>query len=555
MAENVQYQIVRSDGAIWTVTEGGRLSIGRSQQNDVQITDSGVSRRHATLIVARGRCWIRDEDSTRGTYVNGQPVPGQQEFKPGDELRIGPEVFRLERTSAAIKLEGKPPLRRRQQAVWAIASTTVIIIVTAIVLSIGGSEPGEEIGSVQTARTNASGMVVFRDPATGEDVSVTVLDTSGTPLDSMTVAYEHGETYQYEAFFVQDEQDQLVAADFFLHNSDHEIVVEPNVMHRANPDQERALAGYVSEMGKRSQDFYQDTLTCEEYEAIIERAEIVLHIEVHIVLIFFGVHGVPLPGTLEYEGGEEPCEGQWDWYESYSPAYYGTEIVYIQSQPPVVETVEVEQVEDGRIQVSWLASDPTEYSGRRGYKIDSLDHTIFLEPTAFSDVTYHYRLLNRDGSSYTDWNETGRTEVELDGLEDGTYTLEVYATDEVDNHSETTCRVFTVGEGTEEQPVGTEEDGGAGVISVDDLLSGVDEGFDGLIVKNGTGGVVVLNIVGPYSSQGVRLPPDSAMEHLFGVPPGRYELEFEGCGGKNTTIIVDVPDEGAATVELDCSDF
>ena len=71
MSTQVQYQLVRSDGTNWTVGEGEKLSLGRSRQNVVQIADSAVSRQHATLLVARGRCWIRDENSTHGTFVNG----------------------------------------------------------------------------------------------------------------------------------------------------------------------------------------------------------------------------------------------------------------------------------------------------------------------------------------------------------------------------------------------------------------------------------------------------------------------------------------------------
>ena len=88
MSAGSQYQLTSSDGASWTMTEGDRLSLGRHRSNEVPIADPAVSRHHATLLVARGRCWVRDQESTHGTFVNGQRVPGQQELRPGDTLQV-----------------------------------------------------------------------------------------------------------------------------------------------------------------------------------------------------------------------------------------------------------------------------------------------------------------------------------------------------------------------------------------------------------------------------------------------------------------------------------
>jgi hypothetical protein len=141
MAARIQHRLVRSDGVSWTITEGDHLSLGRSQQNVVQIADSGASRRHATLIVARGRCWVRDENSTHGTFVNEQRVAGQQELRPGDRLRIGSEVFSLEQVQPAgqAKVQGTPlPQTRRRQVMWGMVSAVIIIVVIGIALVAGG---------------------------------------------------------------------------------------------------------------------------------------------------------------------------------------------------------------------------------------------------------------------------------------------------------------------------------------------------------------------------------------------------------------------------------
>ncbi len=50
------------------------VSIGRSLDNQLVINDLGVSRTHAKLLARGGRFSIKDQNSTSGTYVNGQRV-------------------------------------------------------------------------------------------------------------------------------------------------------------------------------------------------------------------------------------------------------------------------------------------------------------------------------------------------------------------------------------------------------------------------------------------------------------------------------------------------
>lgn len=307
---------------------------------------------------------------------------------------------------------------------------------TAGIQPVDGNHPP----NIQIEAMDISGIVTFKDPSTEEDIIVAVVDVNGTAMQNMTAVYEHGARYPYEAFFVLNGQNEVAAANFYSHNSYHEIVVEPNVMHRANPDQERAIAGYLSEMGNRNKDFYRDTLTCEEMEGVNNRFTSLIRFLVDVIGMFFGVDNPT--GELKIDD-TAPCTGKWDWYESISPAYGKPEFVFIKSQPPDIESVEVKEIEDGVINVAWLATDPSEYSGYRGYKIDLLDHTVFLGPTAFSDITYHYRLLNQDGSTHTDWTETNLTQIMIEGLIDEIYTLEVFATDEVINSSETRALIVT----------------------------------------------------------------------------------------------------------------
>ncbi len=55
-----------------------RLRIGRGAQNDVRILDTEMSRRHATLSCGDEQFVLHDDNSSNGTFVNGQPIQEQE---------------------------------------------------------------------------------------------------------------------------------------------------------------------------------------------------------------------------------------------------------------------------------------------------------------------------------------------------------------------------------------------------------------------------------------------------------------------------------------------
>jgi len=70
----------------------GVCRIGRSRYNDVRLTQTAVSRRHAVIRWARGHFWLQDEGSLHGTYLNGQRIQAQR-LTNGDLIYIGDTVF------------------------------------------------------------------------------------------------------------------------------------------------------------------------------------------------------------------------------------------------------------------------------------------------------------------------------------------------------------------------------------------------------------------------------------------------------------------------------
>jgi len=64
---NPFYHLIRYDGTIVPINPRGAV-----------ISDPQVSRQHARILFATDRCWIWDENSALGTYVNGVRVPPKQ---------------------------------------------------------------------------------------------------------------------------------------------------------------------------------------------------------------------------------------------------------------------------------------------------------------------------------------------------------------------------------------------------------------------------------------------------------------------------------------------
>lgn len=75
------------------------VRIGKSSKfADYVITDNtAVSRRHAELISKNGKCYVRDKNSTNGTFIDGYQLPpeSETEIKSGQILTIANVEFRF----------------------------------------------------------------------------------------------------------------------------------------------------------------------------------------------------------------------------------------------------------------------------------------------------------------------------------------------------------------------------------------------------------------------------------------------------------------------------
>jgi len=72
-----------------------RLTIGRTEQNDIHLNASYVSRRHAVIVTERDAARIIDWGSKNGVFVNSERV-NEHFLRNGDTVTIGTAEFRYE---------------------------------------------------------------------------------------------------------------------------------------------------------------------------------------------------------------------------------------------------------------------------------------------------------------------------------------------------------------------------------------------------------------------------------------------------------------------------
>ena len=72
----------------------GKLSIGREEGNDIQLSDPSISKQHALVFMVEGQPVVKDLASLNGTFVNGEKV-GKVGLRGGDTIRVGNTVIRI----------------------------------------------------------------------------------------------------------------------------------------------------------------------------------------------------------------------------------------------------------------------------------------------------------------------------------------------------------------------------------------------------------------------------------------------------------------------------
>lgn len=88
--------LMSEDQELKTLPIERRIRIGRQSDNDLVVTDPGVSRHHAEVINTNGTCTLHDLGSTNGTYVNGTVV-SEHALREGDRISLGSTIVEFRR--------------------------------------------------------------------------------------------------------------------------------------------------------------------------------------------------------------------------------------------------------------------------------------------------------------------------------------------------------------------------------------------------------------------------------------------------------------------------
>src|SRR5215471_3895522 len=84
----------KAEGKVIPITLS-QFVIGRDPQCHLRPASAVISKRHCAILIRNGKAFVRDFDSTNGTFINEEPVKGERELANNDFLTIGPLNFRV----------------------------------------------------------------------------------------------------------------------------------------------------------------------------------------------------------------------------------------------------------------------------------------------------------------------------------------------------------------------------------------------------------------------------------------------------------------------------
>jgi hypothetical protein len=103
-------ELALEDGETYPLEGRGPWSVGRSEENEIVVSNPNVSRRHARLERLENGFVVEDLGSTNGTLLDGAPID-RERIESGDELTFGGITARFVR-----RTEGEePPKMTRKQ--------------------------------------------------------------------------------------------------------------------------------------------------------------------------------------------------------------------------------------------------------------------------------------------------------------------------------------------------------------------------------------------------------------------------------------------------------
>lgn len=158
--------IVTSAGSTTKKVDGDVLTVGRAENCDLTINQDTLSRRHLTVSLRDGFCWVEDHGSSNGTFVSGRRIQPHTpvRLKPDDQVSMGQAGARLSFSiEPAMRSEAPPPLTEEDPNTI-VTSTNASRQQKRAVLQAPPSVPKKEVNEqveqmLQEAQKKASALI------------------------------------------------------------------------------------------------------------------------------------------------------------------------------------------------------------------------------------------------------------------------------------------------------------------------------------------------------------------------------------------------------------
>jgi len=181
----------KDKGLEFPLPESGQFRIGRGNDTDTRLTDTGVSRKHCELRIDGDRLVLANLSTTTGTFVGPRKLDADHVLHSGDVIRIGETQIRFEDPDG-IHEEGTIVGNLDPHELGTIAGLAVQSVTMEKVAALKTGGPladmvGSTLGHYQLTQVLARGLhsVVFQAHDATEDrvAAVKVLQPAATRTD------------------------------------------------------------------------------------------------------------------------------------------------------------------------------------------------------------------------------------------------------------------------------------------------------------------------------------------------------------------------------------
>ena len=187
---------VTTEGATWqlnaltealgdlTLSVSDSLSVGRGSDNDVVLGSKQVSRNHAVLSVLNGELYVKDLESSNGTFINEQRIEGNksQRLNANDTLGFAsfdfqvnaPVAATLDNEQAAPAVSDKPVLSTNAvTSTESIPAAAESAVVAPVVSEAADKKPTIEETSIQEpiVKETVAAEPVINEPIINEPIA------------------------------------------------------------------------------------------------------------------------------------------------------------------------------------------------------------------------------------------------------------------------------------------------------------------------------------------------------------------------------------------------